>query len=90
MSQRIEHCLDWDTATVHTERYGRVFVTSDTLDQGVLDTNVPKVIDHGVTKTVEGFLRVANAHFGPVTTEPFRRCMTQLSANRFQLWKQSS
>ena len=71
MSKGFGHSFDRDATTVHTKGHCGVFVTSDTLDQGVLDTGVPQVIDHCVAKAMECFLRVANTHFGPVTTEPF-------------------
>lgn len=71
MSEGFGHSFDRDATTVHTKGHCGVFMTSDTLDQGVLDTGVPQVIDHCVAETVEGFLRIADTHFDSVTTKPF-------------------
>lgn len=68
-----DHSFYRDTAALSIEFHGRVFVTSDTLDQGVLYASIPKVIDHCMTETVEGFLRGGGSAYCLGADEPFGR-----------------
>lgn len=88
-AKSIGHCLERATAAVNAERHCPVFVSSNPIDERVLDYGIPQVVNECVTEAMEGLPRVSDAQSSLVTTEPLRRGMAQLAPDSFQFGEEA-